>query len=214
MTMTDTTTTTTTTVLEATGADAIRVLDAIRAADVARSTDRARPMLTHVLLDITPDDGVRIVSTDSYRLVLASIPNLPADPVQQVIPCELVAMLSRVKIPASVRKSAYPAAGLTITTDGRDLTAAVTVDGSTTSATASANVGEYPRYRQLVPVEHVHEAAAFNPTYLADIGKVAKAGAYEPTTPVRCVSMQDGKPAVWTITDHRLEVTYLLMGIR
>jgi DNA polymerase III sliding clamp (beta) subunit (PCNA family) len=212
--MTDTATTTTTdTIADLEGLDAVHLLDAIRAVDVARSTDRVRPVLCSVLLDVTPDDGVRVVATDSYRLACATVPVVDIAPVQLVLPAEIVGPLVKALTPAKSRKSDGRGVHVTIARDGREIVATVTVNDSTVTARARDDELTFPSYRQLTP-ETTSEHGAYNPAYLGDLGTIAKAGAFAATVPVRTLSTSATRPSVWSIADERLEVTYLLMPVR
>ncbi len=212
--MTDTMTATTATILDLEGPAALHLLDAIRAAAIVRSRDTYRPAICGVLLDVTPDDGVRVVATDSYRLMTATVRDAFADPVQFVIPGDMVPALAKIVTVAQSRKmSAGEQVRVIVTLDNHDIVATVTVGGTTTCTAGRDDGLTFPNYRALTP-EHTCEHGAYNPAYLADLGKLAQAGAFDSATPVVTVSTHPIKPSIWTITDDRLAITYVLMPMR
>ncbi|TYP87998.1 MerR family transcriptional regulator [Blastococcus xanthinilyticus] len=93
------------------------LLEALRAVRFAVGTDPGLPMLTGVLLD-ADGDAVRVVATDTYRLVVRTLPaELAGPPVSAILPLELVDRLLATagSGPATVRVAG---AEVAVETDG------------------------------------------------------------------------------------------------
>ena len=113
--------------------------DALGQVVYAASTDLARPLLTGVLLQAA-EDGVRLVATDSYRLVVRDVPGVS------------LAFSEGIVLPARALSAAVQAYG---TSDGV-LTICCSDDlvsfaaNGTVVATRLIN-GQYPDYARLLP---------------------------------------------------------------
>jgi hypothetical protein len=209
--MTDTLTTTTVVDLE--GPEALAFLAALRSVNVARGTETFRPNICSVLVDSTPDDGTRLVATDSYRLAWAEV-TAPTPTGQTMLPSEIVTSLVKAITPAKAAKWGARPLTVQVTHDGSWMTSTVTTADGTVSARTPVLQG-YPTWRTLLVPEGTAELAAFNPRYLAGLGEIAKAAPFAPTTPAVTVSMSGpAKPAEWTLSEDGLTVHYLLMPVK
>ena len=121
-------------VLEADG-----LLTALRQVVKAASADESRPVLTGVLLS-AEQEGLRLVTTDSYRLALCDLPGLevlgsdqsvlvPSRALQEVI--RLLGDVEQVSVRFSEREAAFSVGAVTITTRLIE--------------------GEFPSYQGLIP---------------------------------------------------------------
>jgi hypothetical protein len=187
----------------------------LRPVNVARGTKGDRPILDTVLIDSTPDDGTRLVSTDTYRLAWADVKTLVAAPTgQTMLPPEIVTSLVKAVTPAKAVKWGRMPLAVEITQDETWITSTVTTAEGTVSARAPRQQGEYPRWRQLLVTEGPTELAAFSPKYLGGLAEIAKVAPF-PTAPAKTVSMSGpGKAAEWTIGADGLTIHYLLMPVK
>ena len=207
-----------TTLVDLSGPDASAFLAAFRAAAVARSTDQVRPLLTCVLLDVTPDDGCRLVATDSYRLAVATA-DVAIAPATALLPSELVVPLLKAATPTRCRRAGSGLA-LRLERVGVDLTATLTTGDGVATFTAREDEGTWPAYRSLSGPAGVGETgeqcvSAFNPAFLAGLADIARAlDAPADTVPGRLVGVDALKPSTWTMSAGGVEVTYLLMPVR
>lgn len=121
-------------VLEADG-----LLTALRQVVKAASADESRPVLTGVLLS-AEQEGLRLVTTDSYRLALCDLPGLemlgsdqsvlvPSRALQEVI--RLLGDVEQVSVRFSEREASFSVGAVTITTRLIE--------------------GEFPSYQGLIP---------------------------------------------------------------
>lgn len=226
--MTITTTDTTTepaTLIDLTGVDAVRLLGALRAAAVARATDDVRSILCGVFLDVTADDGVRLVATDSYRLVVASASVEDVQPCSQLIPGDIVTPLLKSATPAKVRRASESVRlAIVVSHDTADRsTVGVTLTLGAESVTwSSPTFGTFPDYRMLTHAEGAGETAtdhlaAFNARYLASLADIVRAlDADAADLPVRLLGLDSRKASAWELAGARsfgVDVRFLLMPV-
>ncbi len=131
-------------------------------AQVARaaSRDEARPILTGVLLEITPE-GLTMVATDSYRLALRELTASAQGEAKALVPERALAEAGRA------------AQG----EDKKDIT--LHVDSSSVSfaignVTLSSRLieGEFPNYRQLLPEAYENRLSASRQQFLDAVRRV------------------------------------------
>jgi DNA polymerase III sliding clamp (beta) subunit (PCNA family) len=198
-------------------------LRAIRGALVAASKDYARPILCAVLITVSKGMA-EIVATDSYRLVTVTFaaPDSPdgsllvsRDVLASLVKCYSKSAVSKLStgqmlVIRSTENAGYEGIPLEIVHPTGTITAADGHQG-----------GTFPDVHQLIPdgpgvgVPMV----AFNPAYLADVGKVAAEIAECPASPVRVETWDATKPARFTVLggnngDRDLIALYLLMPVR
>jgi len=207
-------TTTTTITLER--ADAKQFVSAVRAASIVRSKDATRPAIHALLLENTPDDGARLVATDSYRLVIVpvSLPSLPVG--EWMLDGDLVAGLVKAT-PATVRPYIT---SLALNFNDRGTLASVTLtagDGTATSWT-NREVGQFPNYRAVTRETGVTgEVVGFRPAYLADLNAIARefGAKQDGDACVRLTSSSADGPAVFSLAVGLNNVaTYWVMPTR
>ena len=115
------------------------LLTALRQVVKAASADESRPVLTGVLL-ASEEEGLRLVTTDSYRLAVCDLPGLevldseqsvlvPSRALQEVI--RLLGNIDQVSVRFSEREASFELGTVTITTRLIE--------------------GEFPSYRGLIP---------------------------------------------------------------
>lgn len=186
---------------------------AFRNAALFASKDAYRPTIAAARLEIE-QHSVKLVATDSYRLIIETVTfdtdasNQPVDFGELAgqafsIPRDVLLAIGKQVKPA---KSLFV---LSIEPLGSEIVLSVT-DGSTKSEYKSLDVGRYPEYAQL-DREDIGGAETFacNPRFLADIGKV-EAKDHDTTTPVRVYAIDNMKPIIFTMPGIRI----LLMPVR
>lgn len=130
----------------------------------AVSTDQGRPQLCGVRLE-SPDSGLRIVGTDSYRLSIADLPNVDVlgdHPEPALVPGHAVSEIVRVATPDD-------------DIEVRVGDQAVQFNAGPYRFLARLIEGEYPRYGGLVPAAGSHKGRLIVPSAsLADAAKQAR----------------------------------------
>ena len=178
--------------------------DVLRAALVCVSTEETRYYLRGVSIEPDADDVV-IVSTDGHRLFCGRVPMPPAG---AILP------QSKFIIPTDAVKKAltgYKGLGIHLTRTGDVWTLG--------DVTFKPVDGTFPEWRRVAPSqktisEDLGKLAQFNPTYMADMAKVAKAVAPGPRHTVHATVHHMGSgPAVVTFTG-REDLFCLVMPMR
>jgi hypothetical protein len=178
--------------------------DVLRAALVCVSSEETRYYLRGVHVEPDADDVV-LVSTDGHRLFCGRCP-LP--PVGAVTPAEPFI------VPTDAIKKAltgYKGLGIQLQRTGDIWTLG--------DVTFKPVDGVFPDFRRVVPTQKtisddLGKIAQFNPAYVADMGKVAKAVAPGPRHTVQAIIHHMGSgPAVVTFTG-REDLFCLVMPMR
>lgn len=153
--------------------------DALRQVVVAASTEETRPILTGVNL-AAEGDGLRLVATDSYRLVVRDLPGTSfLDAGQSVlVPSNALRELSRILGQASE---------VTVRLGERDAAFEV---GDIHLVTRLIE-GEFPNYRSLIPTSHQHQLRIGREALLDAVRRV-KVVARDPSSPVKLEMSTDG----------------------
>jgi hypothetical protein len=177
--------------------------DVLRAALVCVSTEQTRYYLRGVHVEPDADDVV-LVSTDGHRLFCGRCPLPPAGAITPAEPFI---------IPTDAVKKAltgYKGLGMHLTRTGDVWTLG--------DVTFQPVAGTFPSWRQVMPSqktvsEDLGKLAQFNPAYVADMGKVAKAiaGPREKLFPV--INHMGSNPAVVSFPG-RSDLFCLLMPMR
>ncbi len=153
--------------------------DALRQVVRAASSEDSRPILTGVLM-AAEGEGLRLVSTDSYRLAvrdLAGVGVLGADQ-KVLVPSRALNELGRLlggSGDVALRLGTHDA---TFTTGD-------------VSVTTRLIEGEFPNYRQLIPASYSNKLTVGREGLLDAVRRV-KLLARDPTTPVRIALRPDG----------------------
>ena len=153
--------------------------DALRQVVRAASTEDSRPILTGVLM-AAEDTGLRLVSTDSYRLAvrdLAGLGILAADQ-KVLVPSRALTELGRLLAGSGdvdLRLGQHDA----------------TFTAGRVALTTRLIEGEFPNYRQLIPASYPNKLTVGREPLLDAVRRV-KLLAREPTTPVRIALRPEG----------------------
>lgn len=124
---------------------------AARVSSVA-SKDRTRPVLTGVLLDYSTPGALMLAATDSFRMVLDSLPVKGSPGVTAIVPAAAVARAGKEAGRKGKGRPAYswithlPGDGI-----GAKKRGWTTFDAGDVMVTAPGIDGQYPDYRQLIP---------------------------------------------------------------
>jgi DNA polymerase-3 subunit beta len=153
--------------------------DALRQVVRAASSEDSRPILTGVLM-AAEGEGLRLVSTDSYRLAvrdLAGVGVLAADQ-RVLVPSRALNELGRL----------LGGAGDVALRLGQHDATFTTGDVAVTTRLIE---GEFPNYRQLIPASYPNKLTVGKDDLLGAVRRV-KLLARDPTTPVRIELRADG----------------------
>lgn len=153
-------------VLEADG-----LLTALRQVVKAASADESRPVLTGVLLS-AEQEGLRLVTTDSYRLALCDLPGLevlgsdqsvlvPSRALQEVI--RLLGDVEQVSVRFSEREASFSVGAVTITTRLIE--------------------GEFPSYQGLIPAHQPNRLTIGREGFITAVRRVRLMA--QDSTPIR-----------------------------
>jgi DNA polymerase-3 subunit beta len=159
--------------------DAAELRNGLRIVTPAASGDAARPVLTGVFAEITPDT-VTLTATDSYRLHHVEV---TAEPVDYLNPHGAAAIIpARVLVALERIIGAKGSGPVTITADDSHV-GFILPDG--TRIGSRIIEGTYPNYQQLIPDADL--AGTITATYGPDLSDVLeRAGTFaRDTTPVR-----------------------------
>lgn len=153
--------------------------EALRQVVRAASSEDSRPILTGVLM-AAEEGGLRLVSTDSYRLAvrdLAGVGILAADQ-KVLVPSRALNELGRLlggSGEVALRLGAHDA----------------TFRTGSVSLTTRLIEGEFPNYRQLIPASYPNRLVVGREAFLEAVRRV-KLLAKDPVTPVRIALAADG----------------------
>jgi len=178
--------------------------DVLRSALVCVSSEETRYYLRGVHVEPDADDVV-LVSTDGHRLFCGRCPLPPAGAVTPAKPFI---------IPTDAVKKAltgYKGLGIQIQRTGDVWTLG--------DVTFKPVDGTFPEWRRVVPSqktisEDLGKLAQFNPTYLADMGKVAKAVAPGPRSTLNPVIHHMGSNPAMVTFPGREDLFCLVMPMR
>jgi DNA polymerase-3 subunit beta len=153
--------------------------EALRQVVRAASSEDSRPILTGVLM-VAEADGLRLVSTDSYRLAvrdLAGVGVLAADQ-KVLVPSRALNELGRLLAGSgdvALRLGQHDA----------------TFTAGSVALTTRLIEGEFPNYRQLIPASYPNQLTVGRDALLEAVRRV-KLLARDPVTPVRIALRPDG----------------------
>ena len=144
----------------------------------AASNDESRPILTGVLLT-TEGTGLRMVSTDSYRLVVRDLPGTTQLPVGEkvIVPSRALNELSRFLTEEDDVK---------VTLGDRDISFEV----GTLRLSTKLIDGEFPNYENLIPESQPNRLQVERVALLAAVKRV-RLMARDPNTPIRLTMSAD-----------------------
>lgn len=157
----------------------------LKAAAIVASKEETRYYLKGVAVQ-AGDKGAFIVATDGHRAMAFRQSSEAQAPVDIIIPADII---------AGIKPNKYDErAELTQESENR-----WRIDYCGTSIVFSPIDGTFPEWRRVVPKEISGETAQFNPAYVGDFAKVAKALAAEGD----CVKIahNGGRPALVTFGD-------------
>ncbi len=152
--------------------------DAIDQVGKAASTDEARPILTGVLM-AAEKDGLRLVSTDSYRLAVRDIEGLSVlgDEQTVLVPSRALKELARIVTEEEDIK-------LTLTTQNASFKV------NETTVTTRLIQGDFPNYSRLIPEAHDNRLTVKRDELLKTLRRVRLMA--QESTPIRMSMNSDG----------------------
>jgi DNA polymerase-3 subunit beta len=173
--------------------------DALDQVAPAASTDDARPILTGVLM-AAEEDGLRLVSTDSYRLSVRDLAGraVLGDDQKVLVPSRALKELSRVIGDAET---------VTLRLGERD----AGFDVGDVKLTTRLIEGEFPNYRGLIPQNHPNTLTIAREALLDAVRRVRLLA--QESTPIRLVMSEAGLELVAVTQDvgqahETVEATY------
>lgn len=194
--------------------------DVLTGALLASSKDDTLPTIATVLLEWNATE-LRAVSTDRYRLMVVTV--VAQDSVGYNSDTNLyapdgagTALLNRNELTELVK--ALPKMGKRAKPESVRVSllgGSVLVEGDGWSRTLTVMLGEFPKYRTLIPGEDnfgAVDGVAYNPRFFADIAKIPS----ERNAPVKLRFTTAHKPMVATLpgVNGVSEYLYLLMPVR
>lgn len=164
--------------------------DALRQVVRAASGEDARPILTGVLM-AAEADGLRLVSTDSYRLAVRDLPGagILSEGQKVLVPSRALGELQRLLPGAS-------GSDVTLRLGTHD----VTFGTGPVTLTSRLIEGEFPNYRQLIPASYPNRLVVGREALLDAVRRV-KLLARDATTPVRIALRAEGIELTVVTTD-------------
>jgi DNA polymerase-3 subunit beta len=167
--------------------DAIAFRDAIDQVGKAASSDDARPILTGVLM-AAEEEGLRLVSTDSYRLSVRDLSgtSVLGEGQKVLVPSRALKELARV---------VGDAEELTLRLGERDAGFEV----GNVSVTTRLIEGDFPNYRGLIPTNHPNTLTVDRETLLDAVRRVRLLA--QESTPVRLAMSAEGLELVAVTQD-------------
>lgn len=167
--------------------DAAGFRDALRQVVPAASKDDARPILTGVLM-AAEDDGLRLVSTDSYRLSVRDLAETAVlgDGQKVLVPRRALDELGKV---------IGEAQSLTLRLGERD----AGFDVGSVQLTTRLIEGEFPNYRGLIPQNHPNRLTVSRETLLDAVRRVRLLA--QESTPIRLAMSESGLELVAVTQD-------------
>ena len=160
---------------------------AIDQVEKAASSDDARPILTGVLM-ASEEDGLRLVSTDSYRLSVRDLAgtSILGEGQKVLVPSRALKELSRV---------VGDAEAITLRLGERDAGFEV----GNVSVTTRLIEGEFPNYRGLIPQNHPNQLTLDREVLLDAVRRVRLLA--QESTPIRLAMSADGLELVAVTQD-------------
>ncbi len=166
--------------------------EALRQVVRAASSEDSRPILTGVLI-AAEGDGLRLVSTDSYRLAVRDLRGVGVLGVGEkvLVPSRALAELQRL-----LGTTAGSGAEVSVCLGVHD----VTFSTGSVSLTTRLIEGDFPNYRQLIPESYPNTLTVAREAFLDAVRRV-KLLARDPTTPVRIALRSEGIELTVITTD-------------
>lgn len=147
-----------------------KLLDALKRVGVAASDDEARPVLTGVLFEPSPE-ALRFVATDSYRLAIADVAGASLGLTNPVlVPGGALDELERLKPTGTVHVGIGERAVCFTADEGTVMTRLLE--------------GEFPKYTNLIPTTH-NGTLTVDRAALSEVVKRVLAIGRDPSTPIR-----------------------------
>jgi DNA polymerase III sliding clamp (beta) subunit (PCNA family) len=190
----------------------------LKGALVGTGTDNTLPILTAIHVE-TNGHEVRCVSTDRYRLVVATHDITDSEPAMNDGAFNLPKDGAKELVRLLVSKDKQATVMVELSDDSKYVSFSFdNFDGKWTREYRTLD-GEFPRYRTLVPViedsndrDPVVSRVRYNPKFLGDIAKIPTA---DKNTPVTLDFTATNKPMVATVDGPSgVAFTYMLMPIR
>ena len=161
--------------------DAAAFADALRQVVPGASRDDARPILTGVLLT-TSGGGLRLVSTDSYRLALRDLPGVSMLEEGQRV-------LVAAKGLGEVARLLSGASGeIEVVLGERDVVFRV----GHTEVTTRLIEGEFPNYQQLIPSGYPNRLTVSRDALQSAVNRVRLVGQSKDAAPIRLAMTSEG----------------------
>jgi DNA polymerase III subunit beta len=180
--------------------------EALRQVVRAASSEDSRPILTGVLM-AAEGDGLRLVSTDSYRLAVRDLrgAGVFGEGEKVLVPSRALSELQRLLGSAGSSSSAASASGGAdgASSGGVSLRLSpheVTFSVGSVALTTRLIEGEFPNYRQLIPADYPNALTVGREAFLDAVRRV-KLLARDATTPVRIALRPDGIELTVITTD-------------
>ena len=169
--------------------NAARFATAVEQVVPAASDDQDRPILRGVQLE-SEGDGLRLVATDSYRLAVCDLPDMPVldEGHSVLVPSQALREMSR--LAESVEE-------LILRVGERD----VTFEIGSTRITTRLIEGQFPNYRSLIPQAHPNKLTVDRAALIDTVRRV-KVVVRDASTPVRLVMKPDGLELSVTSQDY------------
>ena len=137
--------------------DGPTLVAAIAQVTIAASTDAARPLLTGVLME-NSDEGLRLVSTDSYRLAVRELPDVQVSGTG-LVPARGLRELSRT-VSSAVVKVAIQDREVVFSSDRGSLSIRL-IEGS------------FPNYQQLLPQKYPNQVLLQKDRFIEAVGRAS-----------------------------------------
>ena len=124
---------------------------------MAASSDAARPILTGVLVE-SHEAGLRMVATDSYRLAVRDLPEIPLEG-SGLVPARGLREVGRTVAAAQIRVAVHDRQAVFASTRG--------------SLSIRLIEGTFPNYRQLLPQDYPNNVVVAKEGFLEAVGRAA-----------------------------------------
>jgi len=174
---------------------------------VATGKDKFLPVLTGLYFEWSEGEPVRVVSTDRYRLVIGESQINGVGSGEFLLSRDYATELVKV-LPKKISGNVI----VTLDPEGKHVTIAHHGYAGLSTREYVLIVGEFPKYRALIPKEYGSVGKInFNTKFLADIDKIP----HDPKVPVSLNFVTENKPMVATYPEYNtITWSYMLMPVR